>query len=53
MRGCYRAIRGKTEGLNRDLLDQVRLDEASEQARKQIAAALTHGALSSKSKAAS
>jgi hypothetical protein len=53
MRGCYRAIRGGTEALNRDLLDQVRLDEASEQARKQLAAALAHGTLSSKSKAAS
>lgn len=53
MRGCYRAIRTNTELLDRDLLDQVRLDEASEQARKQLAAALAHGTLSSKSKAAS
>ncbi|MFJ9902161.1 TniB family NTP-binding protein [Streptomyces sp. NPDC101152] len=46
MRGCYRAIRASSEALDRDLLDQVRLDEASEQARKQLAAALTHGTLS-------
>jgi hypothetical protein len=42
MRGCYRAIRTGGEALTRDLLDEVRLDEASEQARKQLAASLTH-----------
>ncbi|MFC5665954.1 TniB family NTP-binding protein [Kitasatospora misakiensis] len=36
VRGCYRAIRTGSEALTRDLLDQVRLDEASEQARRQL-----------------
>ncbi|MDQ1016909.1 TniB family NTP-binding protein [Streptomyces afghaniensis] len=53
MRGCYRAIRTETEALNRDVLDQVRLDEASEQARQQLAAALTRGTLSTETEAAS
>ncbi|MFF2378654.1 AAA family ATPase [Streptomyces xiamenensis] len=53
MRGCYRAIRTGNEALTRDLLDEVRLDEASEQARKQLAAAIAHGHLSSGAKAAS
>ncbi|MFE2296368.1 AAA family ATPase [Streptomyces sp. NPDC059452] len=52
-RGCYRAIRTGAEALDRGLLDQVRLDEASEQARQQLAAALTHGTLSSEAGAAS
>ena len=39
VRGCYRAIRTGVEALNRDVLDGVRLDEASEQARQQLAAA--------------
>lgn len=34
--GCYRAIRTGSEALTRDLLDHVRLDEASEQARHQL-----------------
>ncbi len=38
VRGCYRAIRTGTEALTRDLLDEVRLDEASEQARRQLPA---------------
>lgn len=45
MRGCYRAIRTGTEALTRDLLDEVRLDEASEQARQQLAAAIARGTL--------
>jgi AAA domain len=36
VRGCYRAIRTEAEALTRDLLDRVRLDEASEQARRQL-----------------
>ncbi|WP_258038783.1 TniB family NTP-binding protein [Streptomyces sp. SM12] len=48
MRGCYRAIRTGTEALTRDLLDGIRLDEASEQARKQLTAALAHGHLTVK-----
>nr|WSX48066.1 TniB family NTP-binding protein [Streptomyces sp. NBC_00974] len=40
MRGCYRAIRTGTEAISKEVLDNVRLDEASEQARKQLAATL-------------
>ncbi|MFF4427050.1 TniB family NTP-binding protein [Streptomyces sp. NPDC001549] len=40
MRGCYRAIRTGAEAISKEVLDGVRLDEASEQARKQLAAAL-------------
>ncbi|MCX4884718.1 AAA family ATPase [Streptomyces sp. NBC_00847] len=43
LRGCYRAIRTGAETLNRTVLDGVRLDEASEQARQKMAAALAHG----------
>lgn len=53
LRGCYRAIRTGTEALTRDLLNEVRLDEASEQARKQLAAAISHGHLSANAEAAS
>lgn len=53
VRGCYRAIRTGTEALTRDLLDGVRLDEASEQARKQLAAALAHRNRSAASEAVS
>jgi hypothetical protein len=38
-RGCYKAIRAGTERLTEQVLDQVRIDEASEQARAQLAAA--------------
>jgi hypothetical protein len=44
-RGCYTAIRRGTETLTADLLDRVRIDEASEQARRQLAAAFAHGHL--------
>jgi hypothetical protein len=47
LRGCYRAIRTGTEAVTRDLLDGVRLDEASEQARAQLAAAIAGGHLPS------
>ena len=40
-----RAIRTGTEALTCELLDGIRLDEASEQARQQLAAALHHGHL--------
>lgn len=53
MRGCYQAIRTGRETLDQDVLDQVRLDEASEQARKQLAAAFAHGTLSGEIGAAS
>ncbi|MBS2963437.1 AAA family ATPase [Actinocrinis puniceicyclus] len=33
-RGCYKAIKTGTEALTRELLDTVRIDEASEQARR-------------------
>ncbi|WP_210572913.1 TniB family NTP-binding protein [Streptomyces sp. GESEQ-4] len=42
MRGCYRAIRNGTEAVTREVLDGVRLDEASEQARTQLAAGMAH-----------
>jgi len=44
-RGCYKAIRGGEETLTAGLLDQVRIDEASEQARRQLAAAFAQGRL--------
>jgi hypothetical protein len=44
-RGCLRAIRAGTETLTTELLDGVRIDEASEQARRQLAAAFAHGRL--------
>ncbi len=47
-RGCQRAIRGGSERLERDLLDQVRNDEASEQGRREMEAALERGRLISR-----
>lgn len=47
VRGCYQAIRTGTERLTADLLDSVRIDEASEQARRALAAAFAGGQLSS------
>jgi len=44
-RGCFKAIRGGEETLTASLLDQVRIDEASEQARRQLAAAFAKGRL--------
>jgi hypothetical protein len=44
-RGCYKAIRTRQEELTADLLNTVRIDEASEQARLQLAAAFAHGRL--------
>jgi hypothetical protein len=44
-RGCYKAIRGGSERLTRELLDTVRIDEASEQARAQLAAGFAAGTL--------
>ena len=35
-RGCYKAIRTGDEALTTALLDTVRIDEASEQARRQL-----------------
>ena len=45
-RGCFKAIRGGEEKLTASLLDTVRIDEASEQARRQLTAAFTAGRLS-------
>jgi hypothetical protein len=45
-RGCFRAIRTGEEQLTAPLLDGVRIDEASEQARCQLAAAFAAGRLS-------
>lgn len=47
MRACYRAIRIGTEAVTREVLDGVRLDEASEQARQQLAVAMAHGKITS------
>jgi hypothetical protein len=45
-RGCFKAIRTGEEKLTASLLDGVRIDEASEQARLQLAAAFAAGRLS-------
>jgi AAA domain len=47
-RGCYKAIRTGEERLTAELLDRVRIDEASEQARQQLAAAFAAGRLSTR-----
>lgn len=47
-RGCFKAIRTGEEKLTKRLLDTVRIDEASEQARQQLAASFAEGQLSSK-----
>jgi hypothetical protein len=44
-RGCYTAIRTGEEQLTNQLLEGVRIDEASEQARLQLAAAFAHDRL--------
>ena len=44
-RGCVTAIRTGEENLTAALLDRVRIDEASEQARRQLAAAFAAGRL--------
>ncbi len=44
-RGCWKAIRTGEERLTRDLLDAVRIDEASEVARAELAAGFTTGTL--------
>ncbi|HEY2579899.1 MAG TPA: AAA family ATPase [Streptosporangiaceae bacterium] len=45
-RGCFQAIRTGEEQLTTAGLDDVRIDEASEQARRQLAAAFAAGRLS-------
>ena len=44
-RGCYRAIKTRTETLSVELLDAVRIDQAAEAAREHLHAALTAGLL--------
>jgi hypothetical protein len=51
-RGCQRAIRTGAERLDVELLDRVKNDEGSEQARRELQAALEAGKLSSKPKPA-
>ncbi len=48
-RGCYKAIRHGSERITADLLDTIRIDEASEAARRQLHAAFDAGTLSSRS----
>lgn len=47
-RGCQRAVRSGAERLDQDLLDKVKNDEAAENARKELEAALEKGRLSSR-----
>lgn len=47
-RGCYRAIRTGEEEITRNLLDGVRIDEASEDARRELAAAIAAGRLTTR-----
>jgi hypothetical protein len=47
-RGCYKAIRTGTEQLTQQLLDTMRIDEASEAARHQLHAGFAAGKLSSR-----
>jgi hypothetical protein len=44
-RGCYRAVKTGTEQLTTGLLDQVRIDEAAEKARRSLHAAIDAGKL--------
>jgi hypothetical protein len=47
-RGCYRAIRTGDEAITPELLDGVRIDEASEQARRELAAGFASGRLTTR-----
>lgn len=51
-RGCQRAVRSGEEALSRDLLDGVKNDEASEEARRELEAALERRKLTSKPRTA-
>ena len=44
-RGCQRAVRTGAEVLSRELMDQVRNDEASEKGRQELEAAFKAGRL--------
>ena len=50
VRGCWKAIRHRSERLTTDLLDTVRVDEASEAARPGLHAAFTTGTLTTRSR---
>ena len=52
-RGCRRAIQTGTERLTAELLDQIRNDEAAEQARQELAAAFERGLLTTRISATS
>jgi AAA domain len=47
-RGCYRAVKTGAERLGADLLDQVRIDEAAETARRGLESAIRVGQLSTR-----
>jgi hypothetical protein len=51
-RGCYKAIRSGTEQITTELLDTVRIDEASEAARHQLHAAFGSGTLTTRTRRA-
>jgi hypothetical protein len=51
-RGCYRAVKTGIERLDVDLLDQVRIDEAAENARRHLQAAVDAGHLKTRPTAA-
>jgi hypothetical protein len=51
-RGCYKAIRTSTEALTEQVLDSIRIDEASEAARHQLQAGFTAGRLTSRPRTA-
>ena len=44
-RGCYRAVKTGAEALSVELLDQIRIDEAAEKARRTLHAAIAAGGL--------
>jgi len=48
VRGCQRAVRTRAESLSRELFDSVKIDEASEKARKELEAAIDSGRLTTK-----
>jgi hypothetical protein len=51
-RGCWRAIHIGAEQLTVELLDQVRNDEAAEQARQELASAFERGLLTTRTRPA-
>lgn len=51
-RGCYRAVRTGAESLTAGLLDEVRIDQAAEDARSQLQAAIGAGRLPARADAA-